>query len=173
MYGVSQESAFREPRAACGAIVGCIHHFSPENPVHRRLHRDLGDENFAHLTTHPIIADDGSTNVTIMVAAAIVAIQGMKNTLEGLDREIDARGMGHTTASITVNRPKGQEMIYLARGFVFNGRSYFQGFGTDAKKFDACFRFLNLNDVYCVYSDTALGSFPLAKRRCFNLLTVD
>ena len=77
-YGVSQESAFREPRAACGAIVGCLRKFSPENPVHVRLRRDLGEENFAYLTTHPIMANDGATDVTMMVAAAIVAIQGMK-----------------------------------------------------------------------------------------------
>ena len=78
LYGVSQESAFREPRAACGAIVGCLRKFSPENPVHVRLRRDLGEENFAYLTTHPIMANDGATDVTMMVAAAIVAIQGMK-----------------------------------------------------------------------------------------------
>eukprot|EP00961_Rhodomonas_salina_P096030 1291382-Rhodomonas_salina.1 len=45
------------------------------------LRRDLGEENYAYLTKNDILADDGSP-VTFLVAAAIISIQGMKDTLQ-------------------------------------------------------------------------------------------
>eukprot|EP00960_Hanusia_phi_P061145 764750-Hanusia_phi.AAC.1 len=80
-YGKAQESHFREARAACGAIVGMLSKYDPNNGVHARLRADLGEENFEFLTTKKILADDGS-DVTCLIAAAIIAVQGMKNTLK-------------------------------------------------------------------------------------------
>ena len=64
-YGKFRESVFREPRAACGAIVGCIGHFNPANPVHVRIRNYLGEENFNFLQNNDIFADDGNTRKTI------------------------------------------------------------------------------------------------------------
>ncbi len=136
-FGRAQESPWREPRPACGAIVGALHHYNPENGVHRRLRRDLGEDNFALLASKEIRADDG-TDVTPAVAAAIVAIRGMRNALEGLAAELDERGIGHATASLAVNRTAEDDMIvYLARGTIFGDEIRYQGLGTQASKYAA------------------------------------
>jgi len=137
VFGKTQESPWREPRSACGAIVGTLAKFNQNNAVHRRLRRDLGEENFKLLSEQGIKTDDG-VDVRWAVAAAIVAVQGMRNTLLALGSEFDERGMGHTTASITVNRPAMLDtVIYLARGTVFNGEVRMQGFGRNAAKYSA------------------------------------
>jgi len=72
-------------------------------------------------------------DIRFVVAAAIVAIEGMKRTLVALSHEMGERGVGHTTASISVNKPGGEESIlYLARGTAFKGHVRFQGIGVDA-----------------------------------------
>lgn len=101
--GRTVESRWREPRAACGAIVGTLGGFNAENGVHRRLRADLGEANYEFLSKNKIMTPDG-VNVTMAVAAAIVAVQGMLNTAHALAREMDERGLGHTTASVTINR---------------------------------------------------------------------
>lgn len=139
VYGKAQESLFRDARAACGAIVGMLSHFSLANGVHVRLRRDLGEENYAYLTKNDILADDGSP-VTFLVAAAIISIQGMKDTLQALGPggELDQRGMGHLTANVLVNNEGEREcLMYCARGTVFNGEMRIQGLGTDASKYSA------------------------------------
>jgi hypothetical protein len=133
--GVTQESRWREPRAACGAIVGTLKAHNPGNGVHRRIREDLGEANFELLTKKGVKSKDG-IDLTAAVAAAIVAIQGLISTAKALEQELDERGVGHLTASVTVNRPHFPDtIIYLARATVFNGSSCIQGFGTDASKY--------------------------------------
>ncbi len=134
-FGRTRESPWREPRSACGAIVGTLGAFNHDNAVHRRIRSDLGESNFAYLSTARAVAADG-TVINHVVAAAIVAIQGMLNTAEALVNELDLRGVGHLTASITVNRTSvADPVIYLARTTVFQGEIALQGFGTDARKY--------------------------------------
>lgn len=134
-FGTTQESPWREPRAACGAVVGTLAHFDEKNDVHRRIRSDLGEANFELLSKHGVRTKEG-IDITPGVAAAIVAVQGMLDTARALRHEQDARGVAHLTASITVNRPAMPDtMIYLARATVFGGELVWQGFGTDASKF--------------------------------------
>jgi hypothetical protein len=88
--GVASESEWRDQRAACGAIVGCLKAFDPNNPVHKRLRSDLGmscrfglvrihvlgEANFEVLSKQLILLDNGYTKINYLVAAAIIAIQG-------------------------------------------------------------------------------------------------
>lgn len=134
-FGVTRESPWREPRAACGAIVGMLSAFDPNNPVHQRLRRDLGEDNFAFLTARGVQADDG-TDLTPVVAAAIVALQGKRNVAQALVGELDERGVGVLTASITINRVSMPDtVIYLGRASVFEGEVRVQGIGMDARRF--------------------------------------
>jgi hypothetical protein len=133
--GRTQESKWREPRSACGAIVGTLTAYNEANGVHRRIRSDLGEANFAHLSKVGVRTVEG-VNISAAVAAAIVAIQGMLNTAKALETELDERGLGHLTASTTVNRPHLDDtIIYFARATVFDGEVKVQGFGTDATKF--------------------------------------
>jgi len=136
VFGRTQESPWREPRAACGAVVGALSKFDPKNDVHRRLRKDLGEENFALLSKAGAYTKDG-IDITAVVAAAIVAVQGMMDTAYALSGEMDERGVAHLTASMTVNRPAMPDtLIYLARATVFGGDLVTQGFGVDARRFD-------------------------------------
>lgn len=135
LIGQTKESKWRESRSACGAIVGTLKSYNEENGVHRRIREDLGEENFEYLTEQGVKTEDG-VDVTPAVAAAIVAIQGMLNTATALETELDERGVGHLTASLTVNRPHLDDtIVYFARATVFAGETRVQGFGTDATKF--------------------------------------
>ena len=135
LIGQTKESKWRESRSACGAIVGTLKSFNAENGVHRRIREDLGEANFKYLTEHGVKTKDG-VDVTPAVAAAIVAIQGMLNTATALETELDERGVGHLTASLTVNRPHLDDtIVYFSRATVFGGETRVQGFGTDARKF--------------------------------------
>lgn len=137
VLGRSTESMWREPRTACGAIVGTLKAYSDDNGVHRRIRDDLGEENFALLSKQGLRSVDG-IDITAAVAAAIVAVQGMLNTAKALETELDERGMGHLTASVTVNRPHHPDtLLYMARATVFDGQTRVQGFGTDASKYSA------------------------------------
>ena len=132
VYGKTRESPWREPRAACGAIVGALTHYHPENLIHRRIRADLGEHNFHYLSSQQILTDDG-VDITMAVAAILVAIRGIRDTAIAVAQEIDERGLAHLTASTTVNRPSRDDLvIYLARATVFNGRICIQGFGTEA-----------------------------------------
>ena len=44
IYGKTRESPWREPRNACGAIVGALSNYHPHNMIHRRIRDDLGRE---------------------------------------------------------------------------------------------------------------------------------
>ncbi|HVH47296.1 MAG TPA: hypothetical protein VM925_33405 [Labilithrix sp.] len=135
IYGKTRESKWREPRAACGAIVGTLAHYDEDNGVHRRIKRDLGDANFELLSKQSVKTTD-HVDITAVVAAAIVAIQGMLETARALQSEMDERGLAHLTASIAVNRPGIPDAnIYLARATVFGGELKVQGFGVDARKY--------------------------------------
>jgi hypothetical protein len=135
IYGKTREAPWREPRAACGAIVGALTHFQPENLIHRRIRSDLGERNFQFLSGQQIMTDEG-VDITMAVAAAIVAIRGIRNTAMALSQEMDERGLGHLTASTTVNRPSRDDLvIYLARATVFNGMVRIQSLGTEAKRY--------------------------------------
>jgi hypothetical protein len=135
VFGTTRESPWRAPRAACGAIVGALAGFDANNAVHRRIRKDLGESNFAFLTETGVRTKEG-VDVTPVVAAAIVAVQGMLDTAHALEHEMDERGVAHLTSSLTVNRSAMPDtMIYLARATVFGGEIKTQGFGTDARKF--------------------------------------
>ncbi|MEO1295761.1 MAG: hypothetical protein AAFW75_08145 [Cyanobacteria bacterium J06636_16] len=133
IYGKTRESPWREPRAACGAIVGALMDYHPDNLIHRRIRNDLGERNFQYLSSQRILTDDG-IDITMAVAAIIVAIRGVRNTAFALAQEMDERGLAHLTASTTVNRPSRDDLvIYLARATVFNGKIRMQSLGTEAK----------------------------------------
>lgn len=137
LFGRTQEAAWRDPRAACGALVGALTHFNPGNEVHKRIRADLGEENFTFLSETGVRSKEG-VDVTPAVAAAIVAIRGMLDTARALPTEQDERGLAHLTASVTVNRPARQDTIlYLARATVFDGEIKVQGLGIDATKYSA------------------------------------
>mmetsp|Transcript_27727 Transcript_27727/g.65845 ORF Transcript_27727/g.65845 Transcript_27727/m.65845 type:complete len:467 (+) Transcript_27727:111-1511(+) len=139
IYGLAQESVFRDPRPACGAIVGMLTNFNLQNPVHVRLRNDLGEANYQFLSKNDVPADDGSP-CRFLIAAAIIAIQGMRNTLEALGPggELDERGVGHMTAQVQINNGDNNECIlYCARGTVFNGEMRVQGLGVDASRYSA------------------------------------
>lgn len=162
VIGRTVESRWREPRAACGAIVGTLAHYNADNAVHRRIRADLGEENYAYLTQHKVKTDDG-VDVTPCIAAAIVAVQGMLNTARALATELDERGVGHTTASITLNRPHMDDtIVYLARATVFGGQIRVQGLGTDARKYSA--HFVKRHDdprLVLAYGGHEIGGYPI------------
>ncbi len=133
IYGKTQESPWRQPRHACGAIVGALTDYHPHNMIHRRIRDDLGEKNFQYLSSNQIFTDDG-IDITMTVAAAIVAIRGVRNTAMAMTQEIDERGLAHLTASTTVNRPSRDDLvIYLARATVFDGKVRIQSLGTKAE----------------------------------------
>jgi hypothetical protein len=135
IYGKTRESPWREPRAACGAIVGALTHYHPENLIHRRIRDDLRERNFQYLSNHQILTEDG-VDITMAVAAILVAIRGIRDTAMAVSQEIDERGLAHLTASTTVNRPSRDDLvIYLARATVFNGKIRIQSLGTEAEKY--------------------------------------
>jgi hypothetical protein len=133
IYGKTQESPWRQPRHACGAIVGALTDYHPHNMIHRRIRDDLGEKNYQYLSRNQILTDDG-TDITMAVGAAIVAIRGVRNTAMAMTQEIDERGLAHLTASTTVNRPSRDDLvIYLARATVFGGKVRIQSLGTKAE----------------------------------------
>jgi hypothetical protein len=134
-FGTTQESSYREARGACGAVVGALAGYNEKNDVHRRIRGDLGEKNFELLSTKGVKTKDG-VDITAVVGAAIVAVQGMMETAQALKSEMDERGVAHLTASLTVNRSGMPDtMIYLARATVFGGELRRQGFGVDAAKY--------------------------------------
>ena len=135
VYGQTRESPWREPRAACGAIVGALRNYNPQNLIHRRIRDDLRERNFQYLSNNKILTDDG-VDITMAIASVIVAIRGIRNTAMALPQEMDERGVAHLTASTTVNRPSRDDLvIYLARATVFNGKVRIQGLGTEAERY--------------------------------------
>jgi hypothetical protein len=133
IYGQTQESAWRQPRHACGAVVGALTHFDSNNAIHHRIRKDLREENFEYLSRNKIVTDEG-IDITMAVGAAIVAIQGVRDTAKALTTEIDERGLAHLTASTTVNRPSRDDLvIYLARATVFGGKIRIQSLGRKAE----------------------------------------
>lgn len=162
IYGKTQESLWREPRAACGAIVGALTHFNPRNIVHQRLRRDIGEDNYEFLSTRQILADDG-TDITMAVAAAIVAIRGLEKTAMALGKEMDERGMAHLTATTTVNVPfRDDPVIYLARATVFNGIIRIQGLGADASKYSGkILNHLGEKHLLLIYDDLDNDNLPI------------
>ncbi len=163
--GKTRESKWRDPRAACGAIVGCLAHYNEKNAVHRRIRSDLSEEGYAYLVKNPVKTAKG-VDITAAVAAAIVAVRGMLNTAEALTREMDERGMAHLTATMTVNIPERLDtIIYLARTTVFDGEIHTQGFGTDAAKYSGeIVEEKGENRLLLRYENSAAGAFQIDKR---------
>lgn len=160
-FGITRESPWREPRAACGAIVGMLAAFDANNPVHQRLRRDLGEDNFAFLTARGVRADDG-TDITPVVAAAIVALRGKRNVAKALTRELDERGVGALTASITINRVSMPDtVIYLGRASVFEGEIRVQGIDTDASLYGGRNVDLAGGSLQLTYDGKALTGYPV------------
>ncbi|MBX3157474.1 MAG: hypothetical protein KF773_15975 [Deltaproteobacteria bacterium] len=163
-YGTTKESPWREERAACGAIVGTLRSHDYNNPVHRRIRNDLGEENFQYLAGTSVKTDDG-VEINTVIAAAIVAVRGMHNTARALaHKEFDARGVGHLTACITVNRMMQTDpAIYLARATAFGKRVRVQGFGLDARKYGgAMFEHDGEPRLALRYGDSDDKGFPIS-----------
>lgn len=143
VIGTTQESKWREPRSSCGAIIGTLGTIRNQkadggafdgNAVFERLRADLGESNFEVLRKG--IKSEEGIDITPAVAAAIVAVRGLEKTAEALQTELDDRGVGHLSASTTVNRSHHDDTIlYYARATVFHGETRIQGFGTDASKY--------------------------------------
>ena len=134
-FGLTREAPWREPRAACGAILGTLASFNPENGVHKRIRTDLGEDNYQFLREQRVHTADG-IDITAAVAAAIVCIQGLTNTARACINELDERAIAHLTATTVVNRTSQCDpLIYLARATVFGGTIRYQGLGTDARKY--------------------------------------
>jgi hypothetical protein len=155
-FGSTCESPYRLQRAACGAINGVIAHFDPGNADHKRLRADIGEHNYDILRNQGIFTDNKTElsqdisqghDIRYVVAAAIVAVQGMYNTMEGILKELNhpgilEHGVAHLTASININRTSEDDTVLkLARAIVHNGNAYIQGFGTDASKYGGCMMF--------------------------------
>jgi len=163
-FGQCRESMWREARSACGAIVGCLRGFDPNNHVHVRIRKDLGEENFEYLSKNQIYGQPNCVPVTFLVAAAIVSIQGMINTAKACAHHMDEREVAHLTASVSVNsasvEPVGtaDTIIYLARATAFQGEVKLQGLGTDATKYTAT---INNNKVLLTYNMTRAGRYPV------------
>lgn len=136
-FGITREAPWREARAACGAMIGTLKSYDEGNHVHRRLRHDLGEANFALLSGKGIQVD--GLDITAAVASAIVSVRGLVNTASSLiDGELDERGVGHLTASMTVNRVGMPDpIIYLARAIAFQGTIQIQGLGLDATQYGA------------------------------------
>jgi len=130
-FGSARESPFRECRSACGAVIATITAYDDNNVVHNRLKRNLGDANFAILKQRIKIPD--GTDITFVVAAAIIAIHGLRETCSALTHELDDRGVAHVTASTTINGTNN--LFYFGRATVFGGFAKVQGFGLDASKY--------------------------------------
>jgi hypothetical protein len=166
VYGKTRESTWREPRAACGAIVGTLRHYDERNDVHRRIKNDLGSGNLAFLSTEGVKTTEG-IDITAVVAAAIVAVHGMIETAMALRTEMDERGVAHLTASLTVNRPGMPDMlVYLARATVFDGELTTQGFGVDARKYcGAMIDHRGEKRLRLTYGGAAETAFPILKEK--------
>lgn len=164
VFGRTRESDYREPRAACGAIVGALTHFNPQNAVHVRVRRDLGEANFAYLSQSPRLADDG-TDVTFAIAAAIVSVRGLVATAQALTTELDERGVGHLTAMTTVNLPHTPDtLLYNARATVFGGEVRVQGLGLDAAKYTASMvPHYGERRLLLTYDGHAEGKYPVER----------
>jgi hypothetical protein len=135
-YGTTREAPWREPRAACGAVMGALEAFNEDNAVHRRLRRDLGEENYAFLRERGVRSAEG-IDITPVVAASIICVQGLINTARACAEEIDERGVAHLTASVVVNRTSAPDpLIYLSRATVFGGEFRMQGLGTNARLYE-------------------------------------
>ncbi|MBX3230512.1 MAG: hypothetical protein KF837_24530 [Labilithrix sp.] len=135
VYGKTRESLWREPRAACGAVMATLQKFDGESDVHKRIRTNLGEAGYELLAKKGVRSEEG-VEITAAVAGAIVAVQGIYDTARALMKEMDERGMAHLTASMTINRPGMPDLVlYLARATVFGGTLTTQGFGVDASKY--------------------------------------
>ncbi len=165
IYGKTRESPWRQPRSACGALVGTLSNYNGDNAVHRRLRADLGEANFAFLSKNKVKTADGKTDITAAIGAAIVAIQGLLNTAKALTTELDNRGVGHVTASITVNQVSAPDpVIYLARATVYGGTMTVQGLGTDARKYSGSMQGQGENaHLLLTYDNLGAHDYPISK----------
>jgi hypothetical protein len=131
--------------------------------VHRRLRADLGEDNFVFLRDTKVACGDG-TDVTFCVAAIIIAVRGMQQALRALTTEMDARGVGHCTATVTINRVSREPtVLYCARGTVFHGVVQMQGCGLDARKYKLSRRHEYGENVLVVeYDGCSQSAFPIS-----------
>jgi hypothetical protein len=166
VFGRVRESIGREPRAACGAIVGTLGHFDDTNLVHQRIRRDLGPENYELLRVRGVKTEEG-IDITAVVAAAIIVVRGIENTARALTAELDERGLGHLTGSITINRTDPDDtLIYLHRATVFGGTIRHQGFGLDASKYGGrLVRFKDEMRLQLTY-DGRIDGFAIEEQHC-------
>ena len=139
VVGKSRESQFRNPRAACGAIVATLSSFDGDNRDHVRLREALGEDNYRLLSSDGVRSEKG-VDITCAVAASIVALKGMHETMDGLLNELDERGVAHLTASMAINTGTREDTVMqLARATIFNGNITFQGLGSVAERYTGSF----------------------------------
>lgn len=156
----------REPRAACGAVVGALRSFNEANDVHVRIRRALGEANCELLANRDVRTREGVI-VNTAIAAVILAVRAMHDTAKALTREMDERGLAHLTTSTTVNRAGMRDtVIYGARATVFDGEIRMQSLGTDASKY-ACELITLRGDprLQLTYDGVAGTALPLATLR--------
>jgi hypothetical protein len=171
-FGSARESIWRDARSACGALYGCLNGYNEFNGVHRRLRADLGEPNYHYLSTQQVHADDSTTPVTYLIAAAIVAVRGMVNTARALLTEMDERGVGSCTASITINSAAVGEpdwVLYLARCTVFQGSITIQGLGTDATKYTASVSYDDTITLH--YNRHHIDQYPVCNHDATSILS--
>lgn len=169
VYGKVSESPYRETRNACGAIGGLLAHYNPHNSDHQRIMKDLGAENFSYLQKNKIVTPEG-IDINTAVAAAIVAVEGVNQTIIGMitelstqDSESQKRTLAHLTSSITENVVgKDDNTIYLNRATLFNNQIKTQGFGTDARKYSGkLVMHKSEKRLVLAYDGKSLDEFPV------------
>ena len=161
-FGRVRESEYREPRGACGAIVGALTAYDSGNTDHKRIRDDLGEANFDYLSSNKIFAQSGE-DITYVVAAAIVAVTGMYTTIQGLTNEMGEKGLSHLTASMILNRTSLDDTVMLlSRAAIHNGTIQIQGFGTESNKYSGRMQEHHGDKrLVLVYDGNELANFPI------------
>ncbi|PIY60269.1 hypothetical protein COY95_02645, partial [Candidatus Woesearchaeota archaeon CG_4_10_14_0_8_um_filter_47_5] len=123
--------------------------YSTRNRDHKRLRRQLGEENYTFLRQTGIpVQGVEEVNAGPAVAATLIALFGMTSTLDHLAQEIVKKDEGflrrvlvHATASIVVNRTYGglieDYVLPVARATQFDNVRMTQGLGPLAANYQA------------------------------------
>ncbi len=140
VFGMTSESKYEDPRAACGAVIGALEHYDHGNMDHVRIRALLGEDNFRYLSGNRITTQSG-IDITPAVASSIIALRGMYSAGERLKHELrtaklSGRGAAELTAATTVNIGMEDDLVIpLGRLTIAGENVYVQGLGTDARAY--------------------------------------